>query len=84
MYCKLSGLATEAGPEWQMNDMRPWLSTFLTCFGPSRLMWGSDWPVIETGDAVSRWHTITERFLFDTIFRNATKSCATPPCDFMA
>ena len=62
--CKLSGLATEAGPEWQMNDMRPWFEHICDCFGPSRLMWGSDWPVIEMSTPYQRWLTITHRFLF--------------------
>ncbi len=64
VYCKLSGLATEAGPEWQMNDVRPWFEHICDSFGPSRLMWGSDWPVIEMSTPYARWLTITERFLF--------------------
>jgi len=64
MYCKLSGLATEAGPEWQMNDLRPWVDHIFDCFGPSRTMWGSDWPVIEKTTPYQRWHKITERYLF--------------------
>jgi L-fuconolactonase len=64
VYCKLSGLATEAGPEWQMNDMRPWFEHICDCFGPSRLMWGSDWPVIEMSTPYQRWLTISQRFLF--------------------
>jgi len=64
MYCKMSGLATEAGREWQMNDLRPYIEHMFDCFGPSRLMWGSDWPVIEMATTYERWHTISERFLF--------------------
>ena len=64
VFCKLSGLATEAGPEWQMNDIRPWVEHIFDSFGPSRIMWGSDWPVIEMATPYQRWHTITERFLY--------------------
>jgi len=64
MYCKLSGLATEAGDEWQMNDLRPWVDHIVDCFGPSRVMWGSDWPVIELTTPYDRWLTISNRFLF--------------------
>ncbi len=64
IFCKLSGLATEAGAEWQMNDLRPWVEHIFECFGPSRIMWGSDWPVIEQTTSYERWYTITQRFLF--------------------
>jgi L-fuconolactonase len=63
-YCKLSGLATQASEMWSMNDIRPFADHILDCFGPSRTMWGSDWPVIELATPYRRWHTITERFLF--------------------
>jgi L-fuconolactonase len=44
--CKLSGLVTEAAWEsWTAEGLRPWLETALECFGPQRLMIGSDWPV---------------------------------------
>ena len=44
--CKLSGLVTEADHEhWNADDMRRYLDHLLDCFGPDRLMFGSDWPV---------------------------------------
>ena len=64
VYCKLSGLATEAGAEWQMNHVRPWVEHIFDSFGPSRIMWGSDWPVIEMATPYQRWYTICQRFLF--------------------
>jgi L-fuconolactonase len=45
-YCKLSGLATEAAPGWTAETLTPYVETVLDCFGPSRVMWGSDWPVV--------------------------------------
>ena len=46
VYCKLSGLVTEAAwRQWQSADFRPFLDVALTAFGPERLMFGSDWPV---------------------------------------
>ncbi|WP_045739624.1 amidohydrolase family protein [Actinoplanes rectilineatus] len=44
---KLSGLVTEAGPDWTADALRPWVQTALELFGPDRLMFGSDWPVCE-------------------------------------
>jgi len=45
-YCKLSGLVTEADwKTWSAEDLHPYADTALDAFGPSRLMFGSDWPV---------------------------------------
>ncbi|MER7925606.1 amidohydrolase family protein [Streptomyces sp. NPDC096057] len=45
-YGKLSGLVTEADwKTWRTEDLRPYTDTALDAFGPSRLMFGSDWPV---------------------------------------
>ena len=46
LVAKLSGLVTEASWEkWTTDDLRPVVDLALNVFGPSRLMFGSDWPV---------------------------------------
>jgi len=46
VYCKLSGMITEAGPKrWRSGALRPYVAYALRNFGPDRLMFGSDWPV---------------------------------------
>jgi L-fuconolactonase len=46
VFCKLSGMVTEADPAgWTVADLRPYADTVLEAFGPSRIMYGSDWPV---------------------------------------
>jgi L-fuconolactonase len=46
MYCKLSGLVTEANwNAWATGDLRPYVECALEVFGPKRLMFGSDYPV---------------------------------------
>jgi L-fuconolactonase len=45
VVCKLSGLVTEAGPTWMTAQLTPYADHLLDCFGPQRLMFGSDWPV---------------------------------------
>jgi L-fuconolactonase len=55
-YCKLSGLVTEAKADWRTDDLRYCVSHLLECFGPDRLMWGSDWPVVELAGGYRRWH----------------------------
>jgi len=44
--CKLSGLVSEADPAtWQVAALAPFVEIALEIFGPSRLLFGSDWPV---------------------------------------
>lgn len=46
VMCKLSGLVTEADwSRWRAEDFQPYLDVVFDCFGTSRLMFGSDWPV---------------------------------------
>jgi L-fuconolactonase len=45
VVCKVSGLVTEAGPGWTPPQIAPYIDHLLECFGPGRLMFGSDWPV---------------------------------------
>ncbi|MDI1462120.1 amidohydrolase family protein [Catellatospora sp. KI3] len=44
---KLSGLLTEAGPDWTVERIAPFAATALELFGADRTMLGSDWPVCE-------------------------------------
>ena len=49
-FCKLSGMVTEADwDNWAKSDFYPYIDTALDCFGPERLMIGSDWPVALLG-----------------------------------
>ena len=45
MHCTLSGLVTEAGPDWTPERIRPFFDVVADAFGPDRLVFGSDWPV---------------------------------------
>lgn len=53
--CKLSGLATEAGPGWSSAAVQPYLGHAIAVFGPARCMFGSDWPVCLTATGYARW-----------------------------
>jgi L-fuconolactonase len=53
---KLSGLVTEADwTQWTANDLSPYVLAALDAFGPQRLLWGSDWPVVELAGGYRRW-----------------------------
>jgi L-fucono-1,5-lactonase len=46
VYCKLSGLITEASwSGWRADDFKPYLDIVFEAFGADRVMFGSDWPV---------------------------------------
>ena len=46
MHCKISGMVNEADmARWRATDFAPFVDMALELFGPSRLMFGSDWPV---------------------------------------
>jgi L-fuconolactonase len=53
--CKLSGLVTECGDDWSIERLRPVVGHLLECFGPERLMWGSDWPVLNGAGGYDNW-----------------------------
>ncbi len=64
-YCKLSGLVTEASPNWTTEDLQPYADHLLNTFGPHRLIWGSDWPVCTLACSYERWITTTDTLLKD-------------------
>ena len=56
VYCKLSGLTTEADhARWSLDELRPYVDVALDAFGPRRLMFGSDWPVCTLATTYERW-----------------------------
>ena len=57
--CKLSGLVTEAGPGWTIDALRRYVDFLAECFGPQRLMWGSDWPVVNLAGTYQSWYAAT-------------------------
>ena len=80
-FCKVSGLITEASDVQSYDDVRRYLDHLLEVFGPQRLIWGSDWPVLNlAGDYVS-WHDasmtqlnlLSEQDQEDILGRNAIR-----------
>jgi L-fuconolactonase len=56
VYCKLSGMVTEADWElWSHEKLSPYIETALEAFTPKRLMFGSDWPVVTLASTYQRW-----------------------------
>jgi L-fuconolactonase len=46
LYCKVSGMVTEADwQNWQNDNFKAYLDVVFEAFGADRIMFGSDWPV---------------------------------------
>ncbi|MGX9699324.1 amidohydrolase family protein [Janthinobacterium lividum] len=63
VHCKLSGLVTEARPGWCVDDLRPYAAHVLQVFGPRRVIWGSDWPVVDLAGGYAAWLAASEALL---------------------
>lgn len=62
--CKLSGLFTEAPLGATGADLQRWTDHILACFGPTRMVWGSDWPVLElSGKSYANWWQASQQLL---------------------
>lgn len=57
--CKLSGLWTEAPLSSTCGIVRPWCEDLIDIWGDSRLLWGSDWPVLELAGSYATWRNFT-------------------------
>jgi len=59
VYCKLSGMVTEADHQrWTPADLQPYIDVVLQAFGPARLMYGSDWPVMLLAGEYAQWYGV--------------------------
>lgn len=63
VVCKLSGLVTEADhADWTPAQLQPYVAHLLDTFGPSRLLFGGDWPVSKLACGYSRWLELAREF----------------------
>ncbi len=64
VYCKLSGMVTEADwQHWSAAGLKPYFDHALDCFTPSRLIMGSDWPVLNVASLYAQWWQVVEGWL---------------------
>ena len=64
VYCKLSGLVTEADWQaWKPAHIHPYLDVAFEAFGPKRLMIGSDWPVCLVAASYSRAINVVKEYV---------------------
>ncbi len=61
---KISGVMAYCAPGTaSLETLRPYLDHTVECFGPDRLVWGSDWPVVNLGGGLPDWIAITREYL---------------------
>lgn len=53
--CKLSGLLTETAPSQSPETVLPYIDAVLALFGAERVLWGSDWPVLNLRGDYAAW-----------------------------
>jgi L-fuconolactonase len=59
--CKLSGMVTETDvATWTPAQLQPYFDVVIEAFGPSRLLFGTDWPVCLAGVSYGRWKQVVE------------------------
>lgn len=81
IFCKLSGLLSEAGDNTNTETLLPYVEHMLNTFGDQRLMWGSDWPVLEGVGTYGGWFRMSRDLLKDasekelrSVFRDTATS----------
>lgn len=64
-FPEMSDALKQQSAEEIFESIMPWLAVILAAFGPSRLMFASDWPVctlgVEKGSAWEKWRLVVER-----------------------
>ncbi len=77
VWCKLSGMVTEADPvSWKQEDFLPYLTAVLESFGPERVMLGSDWPVCELAGTYGEVMEIVLNFISSLSKEEQMKICS--------
>jgi len=66
VFCKLSGLVTEADwQHWTPDQISPYLDVALEAFGADRLMIGSDWPVCLVGGSYTQVIQLVKNYVLN-------------------
>lgn len=63
LWVKLSGLTAYAAPGSGIGAVRPYADEVLRLFGPQRMLWGGDWPVVDLGAGLPAWIGMTRELL---------------------
>ena len=62
--CKISGVLAYCKPDNATLDaVKPYVDHCIECFGPDRLVWGSDWPVVTINSTLAKWIEISRELV---------------------
>jgi L-fuconolactonase len=62
-FCKLSGLLTEAAAGASIDDLDRYVAHVFNYFGADRVIWGSDWPVLNLVADYARWFALARELV---------------------
>jgi predicted TIM-barrel fold metal-dependent hydrolase len=65
LYVKLSGITANCAGAVSLELLRPYVAHVIDCFGPERMLWGGDWPVVNIRSSLPAWIDLTEGLLAD-------------------
>lgn len=63
VVAKISGVMAYAGPNWTVDDLRPFVEHVIESFGWDRVVWGSDHPVVTRTGSLTRWVEATHQII---------------------
>jgi len=64
VHLKLSGITAYCAPGTATAaTLQPWVAHVLDRFGPARMVWGGDWPVVDLGSGLPGWIDLTRGLL---------------------
>lgn len=83
VWCKISRLITEKTQNWSSDELKPYIYHAIKEFSYDRVMFGSDWPVVNIASSYAHWvhilydllvhHHATEDELKKIFHDNATR-----------
>lgn len=83
VYCKLSGMVTEADyKKWTVEQIEPYMNLVLDSFGADRILFGSDWPVCLVAGKYSEIKKLTTDFISKCSFEEQKNIMGTNAINF--
>ena len=83
VYCKVSGIITEAEHRhWKPEDISPYLDVVFKAFGTDRLMFGSDWPVCLLAGSYTQVVELIEDYMMSFDEEDRQKVFGGNACEF--
>jgi L-fuconolactonase len=72
--CKISGMVTEADwKNWKTDDLKPYLDIVFENFSADKLMFGSDWPVLNVASNYTEVVKTLEDYIAQLSVENQNK-----------